>query len=246
MDEIQRGESQKTCDWKTESRKILVAGLDEAGRGAVLGPLVIAGVSIDMGKVHLLKSMGVKDSKLLSPKMREKLAGKIEKAADDIVVLKVGPCKIDNYRKQGVNLNRLEAMKFAEIINFLEPDRAYIDAPDVNLGRLEGFLRKMVGGSVELVVEHKADYRYPVVGAASIIAKVERDGEIGKLKKKYGEIGPGYTSNPVTMQWLRNWLEENKDFPDGLVRKTWITSSVLKGEKEQKDLFSFFKRMVRS
>jgi len=212
---------------------------------AVIGPLVVAGVSIDIKKVHLLKKAGVKDSKLLTPARRERLAEKIEKIADDIIVLKVGPCKIDNYRHQGINLNRLEAMKFAEIINFLGPYKAYIDAPDVNLGKLNNFMRKMVGDGVELFVEHKADHKYPVVSAASIVAKVERDAEIEKLKKKYGDFGPGYTSNPLTIEWMREWLKENRDFPDGLVRKTWITTGVLKGERDQKDLWSFLRKLVK-
>ncbi len=228
-----------------EKQKIFIAGLDEAGRGPVIGPLVIAGVSIDLKDVYRLKKLGVKDSKLLSPSRRERLAGGIEKIAKDIVILKIGPCKIDNYKRQGVNLNRLEAMKFAEVINLLSPDRAYIDAPDVNLGRLKGFLGKMVGDGVELFVEHKADHTYPVVSAASIMAKVERDAEIEKLKKKYGEFGPGYTSNSVTIEWLRDWLRENRDFPEGLVRKTWITASVLKGERDQRDLWSFLRKLIK-
>jgi len=218
----------------------IIAGIDEAGRGAVLGPLVIAGVTVDEGKLGQLKKLGVKDSKLLSPKRREQLAKGIEKVADNVMILKVGPCKIDSYRNQGVDLNRLEFMKMAEIISFLSPNEVYVDSPDVKPERLAKILSKAAAGA-KVVAEHKADVNYPIVGAASIMAKVSRDAEIEKLKEKYGDIGPGYSSNPITMQWMRDWLAKNKEFPEGVVRKTWITTDSVRKEKSQGKL-SFWLR----
>jgi ribonuclease HII len=148
------------------------------------------------------------------------------------MVLKVGPCKIDNYRNHGIDLNRIEFMKMAEIISFLGPSTVYVDSPDVKPERLEKILSKSANGA-RIVAEHKADVNYPIVSAASIIAKVERDAEIEKLRKKYGDLGPGYSSNPITMQWMRDWLAKNKDFPEGVVRKTWLTTSAIRTEKSQ-------------
>lgn len=210
----------------------------------MLGPLVIAGVSIEEGKLGKLKELGVKDSKLLSPKRREHLAKEIEKVAKNIMILKVGPCKIDNYRSNGVDLNRLEFMKMAEVISFLSPNVVYVDSPDVKPERLVKILSKSAG-KAKIVAEHKADVNYPIVGAASIVAKVARDEEIEKLKKKYGDIGPGYSSNPITMEWMRQWLAKNKDFPEGVVRKTWITTSAVRGERSQGKL-SFWLNRLRS
>jgi ribonuclease HII len=210
----------------------LVAGIDEAGRGSVIGPLVIAGVTVEEGKLEHLKKLGVRDSKLLSPKRREELAKKIEKVADNVMVLKVGPCKIDGYRNQGIDLNRIEFMKMAEIISFLGPGTVYVDSPDVKPERLAKILSKSANGA-RIVAEHKADVNYPIVSAASIVAKVERDAEIEKLKEKYGDLGPGYSSNPVTMQWMRDWLAKNREFPEGVVRKTWITADSVRNEKSQ-------------
>jgi ribonuclease HII len=204
----------------------------QARRGAVIGPLVIAGVTVDESRLDQLKKMGVRDSKLLSPKRREQLAKEIEKVADNIMILKVGPCKIDSYRSQGVDLNRLEFMKMAEIISFLSPNEVYVDSPDVKPERLAKILSKAANGA-KVVAEHKADVNYPVVGAASIMAKVARDDEIEKLKEKYGDIGPGYSSNPVTMQWMRDWLAKNKEFPEGVVRKSWVTTDSVRKEKSQ-------------
>jgi ribonuclease HII len=221
----------------------IIAGVDEAGRGAVIGPLVIAGVSISRDGEQMLKKMGVKDSKLLSPARRKRLDKAIEKAANDILILKVGPCKIDNYKKQGINLNRVEAMKFAEVLSFLDPEVGYVDSPDVKPDRLKQHLLKMIGKDMKLVVEHKADHNHAVVSAASIVAKVARDEEIEKIKDKYGDVGPGYPSNETTMKWMRDWLENNRDYPEGVVRKTWMTTKTVKGERRQKSMRTFFKRL---
>jgi ribonuclease HII len=225
--------------------KKIIAGCDEAGRGCVIGPLVIAGVSISREKEEELKKIGVRDSKELPHSKRERLAKKIEEMAKDVVVFKVGPCKIDTFRKQGVGMNRIEAMRFADIIKLLNPHLAYIDAPDTNLNKFHLFMNKLVGGSPELIVKHKADRDYPVVSAASIIAKVEREIEIARLKEEYGDFGTGYTSDERTIEWLRGWLQSNREFPEHLVRRSWITSSILKGEREQTSLLDWFRSLVK-
>ncbi|MBN2330900.1 MAG: ribonuclease HII [Candidatus Aenigmarchaeota archaeon] len=223
----------------------IIAGVDEAGRGCVIGPLVVAGISIPHDKEEELKRIGVKDSKELPHTKREKLAKQIEEIAKDVIVFKVGSCKIDTFRKQGVSMNRIEAMKFSDIIRMLNPHMAYIDCPDTNINKFHLFMNKLVGGGPELIVKHKADRDYPVVSAASIIAKVERELEISKLKEEYGDFGTGYTSDERTIEWLRGWLKENKEFPEHLVRRSWITSSVLKGEQEQTNLVGWFRDLLK-
>lgn len=220
----------------------VIAGIDEAGRGAVMGPLVIAGVSIEEGKEKALRKMKVRDSKLLAPETRERLAKKIEKVARDVIVVKVGPCKIDDMRKNGTNLNRIEAVKFIDIAGYLKPHRAYIDGFDTNLPKLRQFLSKMISG-VELIVEHKADSTYPIVSAASIIAKAERDREIWKLRGEHGDIGSGYPSDPITIAWLKTWLEKNREFPD-FVRKSWVTAEILQEEKRQINLSAWLRKIA--
>jgi ribonuclease HII len=219
----------------------VIAGCDEAGRGCIIGPLVVAGVSATLEQEKKLKAIGVKDSKLLPQKKRVELAKQIEGIAKDIVVFKVGPCKIDTFRKEGVDLNMVESLKFADIIRMLKPDVAYVDSPDTNLPRFTALLRKLSGGGAEIVARHKADRDFPVVSAASIIAKVERENEISKLKEEYGDFGTGYTSDEKTIEWLRNYLKSNKEFPEHLVRKSWVTHDVLKAEREQKSLGGWLK-----
>ncbi len=225
--------------------RVLVAGIDEAGRGAVIGPLVIAGVSADERTANSLKKMGVRDSKLLTPKKREVLAEKIEGVAKDIAVIKVGPCKIDSHIKGGVNLNKIEAMRMADITNFLKPHRMFIDCPERNLEKFNRFVSSMVRCEPmpEMITENKADVRYPIVAAASIIAKVERDREIAELCKEHGNLGSGYPSDEVTVNWLKSHLEDNGKFPD-FVRRSWMTAELMEKERLQTRLGSFFKNLV--
>ncbi|MFQ5722125.1 MAG: ribonuclease HII [Candidatus Aminicenantales bacterium] len=207
--------------------------------GAVIGPLVIAGVALDEKKLPELVRLRVRDSKELSPRRREHLAKKIETLAEDIVIVKVAACKIDKYRKEGINLNRLEALKFGEILNFLKADKAYIDAPETP-HKLKLFLEKLTGKKVKLVVEHKADTRYPIVGAASIVAKVTRDEVVEELKKKYGDFGPGYPSNEITIKWMKEWSRKHKEFPE-CVRMSWETTKAIEREKAQRKLGKWLK-----
>ena len=143
-----------------------------------------------------------------------------------------------------MDLNRIEAMKFADALRMLNPDIAYIDAPDTNLPKFTKFMEKLTGNGIEIVAKHKADRDHPVASAASIIAKVERELEIEKLKKEHGDFGTGYTSDENTMQWMREYLKKNKNFPEHLVRRSWATHDVLMGERKQRSLSSWFKGMI--
>jgi ribonuclease HII len=158
----------------------------QAGRGAVIGPLVIAGVSVDKSSEKKLKKIGVKDSKKLTPKRREKLAKEIEKLAKEILILKIQPCKIDTLRAKGINLDKIEAMRMADIIEMINADKIYIDSlgqkPNKFKNLIKSFLRNKL--NTELIVENYLDETIPVVSAASIIAKVERDKSIEEIKKK--------------------------------------------------------------
>jgi ribonuclease HII len=217
---------------------VLVLGIDEAGRGPVIGPMVIAGVSIDEKDIDKLKKLGVKDSKLLSPKQREDMFDKIISIVKKYKSIITPPEEIDSaLRSESLNLNWLEAIKSAEIINFLNPEKAIIDCPSNNIMAYKNFLKKhLKDKKTELVLEHKADFKYPIVSAASIIAKVTRDNEIKKIQKKIREpIGSGYPSDPVTI----NFLEKNYNNYQGIFRKEWAPWKKLNKKKKQKSLKDF-------
>jgi len=226
---------------------IKILGIDEAGRGSVIGPLVISGVMIEEKDEKKLRKIKVKDSKKLTPKTREKLVPKIEKIARNIVILRVPPCKIDANRKRGINLNQIEAIKMAEIINLLEPDMAIVDSPGYNTNKFRDYLwSKLDNKNLELCCENYADENHPVVSAASIIAKVDRDTEIDDLKKKLGyDFGVGYTHDVRTIEFLNRLAEQDGGRLPTFVRHTWDTAERIMIEHKQLKVLNFLKNLVK-
>ena len=202
----------------------MICGIDEAGRGPVLGSLVVAGLLCREGDIEILKSMGVRDSKQIDPGTRTKLYAELT-SKFEYHVLEVTPDEID-----ANNLNRLEAAKFAEVINTLKPKTAYVDCADVSPLNFKNHITTKIDIECSLVVEHKADERYHVVSAASIIAKVARDNHIENLKKEYGDIGSGYPSDPKTIAFLEEYFKKHRTFPH-FARKKWKTLDRLRNFK---------------
>jgi len=214
----------------------LICGIDEAGRGPVIGPLVMAGVLIKEKDEEKLRNIGVKDSKLLTKQQRDDLYDKIIKIVMKYKIIITGPKEIDEAVKgeNNLNLNWLEADKTTEIINNLKPEKAIVDCPSNNIGKYKDYLSKKT--KTELIVEHKADLNYPVVAAASILAKVTRDNEIEKIKKKIKvDFGSGYPADPRT----KEFLEKNHHKYPKIFRKSWSSYSILENKKNQKKLFDF-------
>jgi ribonuclease HII len=218
---------------------MLVAGVDEAGRGPVLGPMVFAGILMKEEDIPELAGLGVRDSKLLQPSKRERLAIVILERAVKISMKVVSPREIDNAKAAGVNLNQLEVFCFAEIINQLNPDVTYVDAADVNPERFSQMIKNNLVVDTELISQHKADYDILVVGAASILAKVERDRLVKELKR-FGEIGSGYCHDPKTISFLKEWVREYGELPS-FVRHSWITAKNILNEAKQAILDDFGK-----
>jgi ribonuclease HII len=220
---------------------VIIAGIDEAGRGCVIGPLVVAGVSVKEENLSALAALGVKDSKLLTAKKREALAPEIIRLAHKHVILKVSPLEIDRVvdsQRRLHKLNRLEAETMAQIVNALEPDIAYVDAADVLEKRFGQHIFEASTFKTKIVSEHKADRTYPVVSAASIIAKVERDSAVTALRNEYGDFGTGYLTDPKTMVFLNQWLKSNSEYPQ-FVRRSWKPAKLAKSQQgtEQSKLF---------
>jgi len=214
---------------------MLIAGVDDAGRGAVIGPLVIAGVLVDEEDLDKIVSLGVKDSKLLSPKKRRRLAPEIIKTVKKQHIVRLAPAEIDKVVLTGGKLhrlNRLEARAMAEVINALKPDIAYVDASDVLPERFRQHIADEVPFRVQIVSEHEADKTYPVVSAASIIAKVERDSAISSLKKEHGDLGSGYITDPKTVEFLKTWIRTYGSYPE-FVRKSWKPARRIKADHDE-------------
>lgn len=212
----------------------MILGIDEAGRGAVIGPMVIAGLLIDDEKK--LSELGVRDSKELSPQKREDMEEKIKSMAKDFMLLKVPAAEIDESRKVK-NLNEIEMDKMAQIINTIKPSKVVIDAPEKNTEKFALNMKSRLNYECEIIAENFADKKYPVVGGASILAKVLRDRSIRMLEDKIDEsIGSGYPSDPLTTEFLERKSKKG-EYPD-YIRKTWLTVVRLK-EKNQGSLSDF-------
>ncbi len=213
-------------------------GIDESGRGAVVGPLVIGGVVIEEKDQEKLRKMGAKDSKLLTPRQREHLEVKIKAVVKDFVLIKISAQQIDELRAQKKNLNRIEAEKMAEIIRVFSPDTAVVDAPQVSTGKFRDYLLALAKNHTKIIAENYADKNWPVVSAASILAKVERDREIEQIKKIVGtDFGVGYPHDSRTIEFVKKCLKEKKHLE--WIRHSWETVRELKGKKKQKGLSDF-------
>jgi len=196
---------------------VLICGVDEAGRGSLLGPLVIAGVSMERSKIKKLSKMGIRDSKKLTPAARERLYKKIIKYADDYYVARIYPKTIDRSVKKH-QLNFLEAKYMAKVISKLQPNISYVDSCDVNPARYGKEIDKMAKKG-KIRSYHRADSRFVIVSAASIVAKVNRDRAIAKLRKEH-DLGSGYPSDKKTINYVSNYISKNKEIPN-FVRKSW-------------------------
>lgn len=198
---------------------MIIAGVDEAGRGSILGPLVVAGIRINESKLKQLHLLGVKDSKKLAPRTREELYKKILKVVDDYYVYKVKPEKIDQFVSKK-RLNTLEANAMAAIINRLKPQVAYVDSCDVRPERFRAAVMATLRCKTRIDSSHHADSNNIAVSAASIIAKVNRDREIARIKKRIGNIGSGYPSDKKTMRFVKRWVRAHGKAPK-FARNSW-------------------------
>ncbi|HJJ35595.1 MAG TPA: ribonuclease HII [Methanocorpusculum sp.] len=210
-----------------------ICGIDEAGKGPVLGPMTAAGVVVE--GPDALNGLGIKDSKQLTPKKREELFEVIVGTYPYHVVVK-SPQEID--ARPGT-MNAFTVSCHAEVLRNLVPDKVILDACDVNADRFGTNVLSASGISCDVVSIHKADAKYTVVGAASIVAKVTRDRIIETLREEFGDIGSGYPSDEVTVQFLKTYIETYGAAPS-CARTTWQTTIDILNASHQKSLDSFF------
>ena len=206
---------------------MLVCGVDDAGRGSVLGPLVIAGIVIKQTKVNQLKKQGIRDSKKLTPLARERLYKIIINIVDDYYVARISPKVIDKSVFTH-SLNHLEARYMAKVISKLSPSIAFVDSCDVNPRRFGKEISKLTLHT-KIKSYHHADSKFVVVSAASILAKVSRDRAITRLRKKY-TVGSGYPSDPKTKAFIKKSIKRN--IPLTFIRKSWKPVQILLKNKK--------------
>ena len=219
----------------------IIVGVDEAGRGPIIGPLVMAAAAIKEEDLVQLDYLGVKDSKLLSKEAREELFERLHEVLFDFRIELIEPDAIDSALKDPLsNLNWLEAETSARLTSDLNPSIVYVDCPSRNIEAYTGYFKNKLSAGVaencDIVMEHKADEKYRIVGAASILAKVIRDRAIEHIKKEIGEdFGSGYLGDERT----RKFLEENFSKYPEIFRKSWKPYQDLITDKKQKKLGEF-------
>jgi ribonuclease HII len=213
----------------------MIVGIDEAGRGPVIGPMVVCGVAVSRRSIKKIEGMGLKDSKLLTPKKRQEFAERIKEVCEYELVV-VGPEQID---ANDATLNELEVECFSSLIKALKPRIAYLDACDVNAERFGLNVKKRLGFEVEVISRHNADRDVPIVSAASILAKVRRDELIKQISEAIGEdVGSGYSHDQVTIEFLKSYYRKNKSMPP-FVRMSWKTTTAVINDCLQSRLTGF-------
>lgn len=223
---------------------MLKLGIDDAGRGPIIGPMVLAGCLIDDKTETEFRRLGVKDSKQLTEKRREFLANEIREKAETFEIVIISPKEIDYNKKIGIKLNEVEAFACAKIINKINKGykeiKVILDCPSTSIVKWKDFLKTKINNlsNLEVVCEHKADKNHLAVSAASILAKSVREKEMSRLKEKFGkEIGSGYSSDPLTSKFLKRNVKKYSNH--GIFRKSWVTWKVAIGKQEQKKLDEF-------
>ncbi|MBD3261681.1 MAG: ribonuclease HII [Candidatus Altiarchaeales archaeon] len=204
-------------------------GVDEAGRGPVVGPMVIAAAAFTRNSLKKIAQLKVRDSKKMSPKRRLQSEPRIKEIAQEYAVIRVQPHQIDRLRSN-CSLNQIEADKTAQLILSLsnKPHRIIVDACDSDA---KNYLKRIKKALYLLNPDyyiphmdalHRAEDRYLEVAAASVLAKVERDRVAEKLKVRWGDFGSGYPADEVTKRWLNEILESGDSLPP-IIRKSWNT-----------------------
>ena len=219
----------------------IIVGVDEAGRGPILGPLVMAAIAMKEEDLKKLEWLGVKDSKLLSPEVRADLFDRLHELVHDFRVEVIEPDAIDlSLTEEGTNLNWLEADTAARLVSELNPDTIIVDCPSPNIEAYTDYFSQKLSPAVrdkaKLIVEHKADVNHIIVGAASIVAKVIRDRQIDHLKTEIGiNFGSGYLHDPKTLEFLKNHYESHAH----LFRRKWRPYKDMVEGKKQRRLGEF-------
>jgi ribonuclease HII len=220
----------------------ILGGVDEAGRGAVIGPMVVAGVSFREKDMLELEQIGVRDSKELS---RAEKYGQVVGIAKSICIYVVQTTEIDVHVSFN-RLNHLEALAMAQVIDNINADSIFVDCCDVNQEQFKANilsnLKKRIrirNGKLNIFSFHHADSLHLAVSAASIVAKVIRDEELGNIKRVHQGIGSGYPSDKKTAGFIKSWIDKAGVAPP-FVRSSWLPVKRLLRERQQRQLVLSF------
>jgi ribonuclease HII len=210
-------------------------GVDEAGKGPVLGSMFAAAV---VGDPDALPE-GVTDSKQLAPERREALAQELR--SDPAFEIGLGEVTVEEIDDPETDMNQLtvDAQVRALADAGASGIEGHVDAGDVNAARFGRRVEAGVDATLTVTAEHEADERYPLVAAASVVAKVQRDAHVDELGANYDRpIGSGYPGDDRTRDFLAAYVDEHGDLPD-CARRSWKTSRDVLEKRSQRSLGEF-------
>lgn len=217
-----------------------VVGIDEAARGPVVGSLFIGGFMVDEEDLDSVEDLGVKDSKKLSDKKRERLAVQLREMGKPFLK-EITATEIDDLREV-MTLNEIEIQGFTDVIERSDADKIIVDLPEPDGDRFIRKMKKELPAKFEnrdFTAEHEADDNFPIVSAASIIAKSARENHVDELKQKYGyDFKSGYPHDSPTIEFLEKYVEEKGELPEE-TRRSWSTAERILKESEQSGLSDF-------
>lgn len=210
-------------------------GVDEAGKGPVLGSMFAACVVVPESGVL---PAGIDDSKRLSPSRREELDAAIR--GDDHIAVGLAEITTEEIDDPATDMNSLTVKAHAQAIEqVLRPGlTGIVDAGDTSAERFGRRVAEGVSEDVSITAEHRADETHAIVGAASIVAKVARDAHVANLADRHGEVGSGYPSDSTTRTFLADYVDEHGDLPD-CARTSWSTCADVLAAASQSALGDF-------
>ncbi len=206
----------------------LTIGIDEAGRGPLIGDMILAAVVFDQEGIRVLEELKVKDSKDLSPHVRAQLYHPIIRNSIVIATSHITPEEIDSF-----NLNKLLLMRIIDLLRIISVFIDMTNVTNIIIDEIKGWQKilprevRKIAPRAKLVVEPRADSKYIVVSAASIVAKYIRDTNLRPARRLFGDFGSGYPSDPRTREWIIAEYEASMDKPPLIVRRTWSTLNSL-------------------
>jgi len=217
-----------------------VVGIDEAGRGPVVGSLFIGGFMVEESKLDEVDELGVKDSKKLTDGKREDLAEQLREMGEPFLK-EISASEIDDLREV-MSLNEIEIQGFTDVIERSDADKIIVDLPEPNGDRFINKMKRELPARFsdrDFVAEHGADESFPIVSAASIIAKSARENHVDSLKQKYGyDFKSGYPHDKPTINFLEDYLNEKGELPEE-TRLSWSTAERIVKENSQKSFDEF-------
>jgi ribonuclease HII len=219
-----------------ERSKRIVVGADEAGRGLIIGPMVIGACAVDDSVKQKFEIIGIQDSKNYSSHNKIRAHAELIKKESLAWSIKTLSAEVlTNYNKNGMSMDEAEAYAFFRAIEDIAKKVPEIAEYQVDNFQAVGKLRSLLKENkstenVKLIVTPRAEKEFIAVGAGSVLARNASLEELREIRAKYGDFGSGSTNDKKTINWLKQYYKKNHSWPKKIVRVYWKTIDRLEKE----------------